>query len=268
VIDLIRPLCLDEGFNSLACYDSRWLEDSSIRRDAFFHYLKDHSIFGKPSKEFLRKETCTSKMLVENDSLYNTSSCLAKQRRHWTLVQHKMPTGYPLHFSWLSQTDIVRYINTWMDKNIGRIKEMQILQLAPFKRAVHAIREEGQPAILAFKGLFRDDEEFLGLPILDNKNELIDSLSGSDLRGITAENAHDLLLPATEYLKLSHIHQKRQSHVFLVTLPADATLKQAVNTIVANSVHRAFVTNDLKNVTAVVTLTDILRAMLQEAHIG
>jgi CBS domain-containing protein len=116
---------------------------------------------------------------------------------------------------------------------------------------------EGTSALEAFKELFlADHPNIFGAPVVDQAGSIVDVVSASDLRGLTATNFSSLALPIKRYLA-----QRQGRPRGPVTCPESQTLGHVVDLMVTHDVHRVFVCSDKdfpSRPTSVVTVSDII----------
>mmetsp|Transcript_19315 Transcript_19315/g.27201 ORF Transcript_19315/g.27201 Transcript_19315/m.27201 type:complete len:182 (+) Transcript_19315:382-927(+) len=89
------------------------------------------------------------------------------------------------------------------------------------------------------------------LPILDERDRVIGTFSQSDMRGIRAHHLKELLLPVMEYRKLMGAARAQ------VVVEPTTTLAVAIEKIVGNDVHRAWIVDD-GCLVGVVSMTDVI----------
>lgn len=165
---------------------------------------------------------------------------------HRVLVRQRDDAGTPT-VRVLSQTDVVQYVS----KRLGEVAEtsekpLNELGLATFT-SVKTV-DSSKQTLLAYRQMVQDD--LLALPVVDSNGSLLGNLSSSDLRGLTIENAKSVLSPVSEFLNLGTRP--------VISCKATTSLKNVVEQLLNNKVHRVWIVDDESKVVGVVTLTDLI----------
>lgn len=184
----------------------------------------------------------------------------------------------------VSQTDVMRFLLSRLDE-MGPVAEQSLEQLGLLtgKPPVLSVSPH-VPALLAYAQLA--SQQVSGAPVVTDSGELIANLSISDIRAITAEQFGALALPVAEFLAVEHgtaylgysaTTSSHARHPFfassnrsggpakgdiqLFTVKKDTTLRELLNKIVNEHIHRVYVVDndDTPRVQAVITPTDVLR---------
>uniref|UniRef100_A0A7S2X876 CBS domain-containing protein n=1 Tax=Lotharella oceanica TaxID=641309 RepID=A0A7S2X876_9EUKA len=163
----------------------------------------------------------------------------------------------------VSQTDFLRYIHSQIQSQPGFAKCMSQplgrLNLIEKKRIITV--DETERVVLGFRKLWQGgpvfDWSLSALPVVDSKGELKGTLSGSDIRGMTADKLNDLMLSVRHFLRKHQPGGMRVPEQVTLEMPFSKALKQIIDA----GVHRLWVTGkdkDKNKVTGVLSLTDIL----------
>uniref|UniRef100_A0A7S3YJV9 CBS domain-containing protein n=1 Tax=Lotharella globosa TaxID=91324 RepID=A0A7S3YJV9_9EUKA len=164
----------------------------------------------------------------------------------------------------LSQTDFIRYIHSKIQTQPGFAKCMSqpIGRLGLIEEKEIISVKETERAILGFRKLWQGGQLFdwslSAVPVVDSKGELKGTLSGSDIRGVTADNLNDLVLSVRHFLRK---YQPGNGMRVPEQITLETPFSKAIQQIVHAGVHRLWVTgenNDKNKVTGVLSLTDIL----------
>lgn len=163
----------------------------------------------------------------------------------------------------LSQSDIVRYMHKHPEL-LGGLADMTIDELDLGTTSVFSVQGSAL-AIDAFEEMLRKNTT--GLAVLHG-SQLVSNISASDLRGLTVDNLENLS-KSVEHFLLNGL-SKAKTHARLpapVTVSGDSTLRQVVDQLVKHGVHRTYVTSVDRQVERVITLSDVLAAVVRAEHI-
>jgi len=97
--------------------------------------------------------------------------------------------------------------------------------------------------------------ELSALPIVNDKGQLMGTLSSSDFRGIGLDNFKDTLLPVNRFIILARAGKKQQHR----TVRPDEILSSVVDKLLLRCIHRVWVVDHENKPVAVMSLTDIIR---------
>jgi len=173
----------------------------------------------------------------------------------------KQYNGAEICYRVLSQFDVIRFIVQLIDEFKSMYPDLfgetiQQLQLAsdPPKGEVVSVKNS-DPALIGFRTLVL--REVVSAPIVNDKGEIVSTLSATDIRGVKPDNFSSILKPVTEFLSAS-----RPTHP--VTCVLNETLAQVITKMVVARVHHVWVVNSAQNVIGVVSCEDILRLLLEK----
>jgi len=173
---------------------------------------------------------------------------------HRLLITPTHPASDPLekhsHLNILSQTDVVRFLNNNLEK-LGPIVDVKIGELGmvdgfPITMPATETALEGFRTIRLMC--------ISALAILNEKKELIGTLSSSDVRGLKSEDLPTVRKPVMEYLRGRHPEGK-VCHP--VTCSRETLLREVITQMFAAKVHRVWVVDSAGKVEGVVSGTDI-----------
>lgn len=102
---------------------------------------------------------------------------------------------------------------------------------------------------------FMKDQRTSAVAIVNETGELKSQFSASDLKGIGRYQFIDLLSTVEVFLEK---HGKKPS---VITLKPSSTLKEAVDLLSKEKVHRAYIVDENKTLKGVVSMTDIIRGV-------
>jgi len=122
------------------------------------------------------------------------------------------------------------------------------------KKKKVATVSENSSAITGFRAMISHNE-VSALPIVNDKGQLMGTLSSSDFRRIGLDNFKDTLLPVNRFLVLTRGGKKQQQ----LTVRSDEILSSVVDKLLLRCVHRVWVVDQDSKPIAVVSLTDIIR---------
>ncbi|CAG8449940.1 3262_t:CDS:2 [Ambispora leptoticha] len=156
----------------------------------------------------------------------------------------------------LTQTDIVRYVHNHPESvpGIGFDASLQSLGLGlrDYKVVSGHVSES---ALNVYRRMAEKD--LSGIPILDSENRLVLSLSVSDLRGLNYQSIDNLILPVQEFLETLPNNGKS---LHPITATRQSTLREVLDLIVENHIHRIWIVDESQKILDVVSLSDIIES--------
>jgi len=162
----------------------------------------------------------------------------------------------------LSQSDVMKFVLSNMDKFSGFKGDREMSKISfmtPTNNMVSV--KDNIPAIDAF--LKMHENGISAISIVDNNNNLIGTLSASDLKMIDVQNDFNILIrPLREFTSDLRKAQKKSEN-FMVACPPNSTLRDAMKMMSGEHVHRIFVVDNNKKATGVVSLTDFFKDISQ-----
>lgn len=155
--------------------------------------------------------------------------------------------------------------------SLGSLGKQTVKDLGLGKNDSIVSVRDSDKAIQAFKLMCQNN--ISGLPVLGAKNELVGNISESDLRAIqsNAQYLKLLFLPVGEYLEAMRKHEStlpravRAKPKPLVKCELIDTYRTVVERVVEAKVHRCYVIDGSGAVIGVISLHDILRALVKFA---
>jgi len=174
---------------------------------------------------------------------------------HRVLVSHK--TREKNYWSFVSQTDVLRYLKVQSYRRESKIKDVFLTKLSDLNLGKTDQKISTLPlsatAITGFRVMIHNNE-LSALPIIDESGKLVNTLSAADFRHVSLDNIKETFLPANKFLAIY-----RKKHYVSVTGRLDELLSSIVDKLLLRSVHRVWIVDtDLKPVGAV-SLTDIIK---------
>jgi len=149
----------------------------------------------------------------------------------------------------VTQSDLVRFIHNNIDK-FGEIKDLR-LSSAPsyihFIKRVHTVPTTST-ALHAFQIMRIKQVNAIG--IIDSAGNLVGNISDADLRGFTHDKLPNLFLPVLEFLK-------SQGTQRVPVTALENTVKEVVEMLVREKVHRIWIVDGHQKPTGVVSMTDV-----------
>jgi len=149
-------------------------------------------------------------------------------------------------FKILTQSDLIRFIAAHWEE--FSFKEMTVGEAFDEKR-IHKITTN-HTALRGFQIMRL--QQVNALAITDEHGKLLGTLSGSDLRGLSHDKVANVLLPVMDFLKSQH------GGVIKAPLTCKKTdkVKAVMDKLIAEKVHRVWITNDVEPI-GVVSLSDL-----------
>jgi CBS domain-containing protein len=158
--------------------------------------------------------------------------------------------------SFLSQTDILRFIRDFVSKDAKFSpvlkKSLKSLKLGGAQANKLITITPSSTALTGFRTMLQHNE-ITSIPIVDESGKFLDTLTVSDFRGMTADSLKYTLVSVDRFLA-----QVRPQKRAPVTVTLDDTLADAITRILDGGVHRLWVVEGDRPV-GVVSLTDIIR---------
>jgi len=167
--------------------------------------------------------------------------------------------GFPETFSEIrlvAQKDVVRFLAERLEgKSLHCLRlnvDRPINELNLTWSKVLTMRDN-ESAIEGFQKMAREHMSALG--IVDEKGELVANLSASDLRGLTSNLIHRLMMNVLDFLKESH----RGNVPPVISVTDRYTVREIMTKMLAFNVHRIWIIDgyNMKPI-GVMTLTDII----------
>jgi len=175
---------------------------------------------------------------------------------HRVLVSHKSRENN--YWSFVSQTDVLRYLKVQSYRREAKIKGVFLTKLSDLTLGGQQDQKfstlpETASAITGFRTMIQNNE-LSALPIVDESGKLINTLSAADFRHVSLENFKETLLPASKFLTLH-----RGKRYVSITARADELLSSIVDKLLLRAVHRVWIVDADGKPTGAVSLTDIIK---------
>lgn len=149
---------------------------------------------------------------------------------------------------------------------LGSLGKQSIKDLGLASASVVSVKESDR-ALDAFK--LMSEHNISGLPVLNSEGSLVGNISESDLRAIhsNAQYLKLLILPVSEYLAAMHKHDsslpRASKERELVKCDPIDTYRSVVERIVETKVHKCYVVDAAGAVTGVISLHNVLAALVK-----
>lgn len=149
----------------------------------------------------------------------------------------------------LSQTDLVAFLLAHRE------------HFPEFEGALHehglvgrelVTAEAAGSALAAFRQMYKSEAEVRAVPVIGHDGKLVESLSASDLRGLTAYTVASLMIPVVDFLQL--FPGKRN----LVYCTAEDSLATATALMMESHVHRVWIVDGSHKPQGVMTMSDVI----------
>lgn len=238
--------------------------------------VKKSKTFDLPAKELVG---VSQESLTALRFLLSTSDPIRKllapfsEGLHRILVRSEKDAG---KFSYCSQSDLIKFLKGLIMKDefyqltkqeIGHLDLVSSTYANPsdpdadyFKsldttesKVVNVFSKSS--ALLGFRRMIIEGE-LSALPVVDDQGKLIATLSSTDVRGLTKDNFHLILLPVTEFLLKVHNTSSLRTPI---TCTAEDSLATVIERIVQHKLHRIWVVDDDDHPIGVIALSDIIR---------
>ena len=157
----------------------------------------------------------------------------------------------------VTQSDVVRFLAHSDMVLWPELAKTPIAKLTGFGSNDVIKVKANRPAIEAYREMYLNN--FEALAIVDSTESLINTLSVSDLRGMSRKTLDRLLWTSEELASKAH---SIKSHV---ALPATATFMDVVNAVADAGVHTAWIVDSANRVSRIVNLSDIIHTFAKVA---
>jgi len=161
-----------------------------------------------------------------------------------------------------TQSDVIRFLGGnpyWLNrfpKSQKTIKELGIVD-HPFEEVVSI--EQNTPASFGFKKIA--DTNTSGIAIVDDQGRIVANISATNIRGISRRNFQLLRRPLYEFLQRD---RRRGWWTMPICITENDTFEKVVLQFCSTKVHQMFVVDEEGRPKHVVTLTDILRQIVDD----
>ncbi|CAG8459103.1 7341_t:CDS:2 [Ambispora gerdemannii] len=185
-----------------------------------------------------------------HEGLKKTLEAFSKGIHHSLVIDYTEKT--PPYI--LTQTDIVRYIHSHPESVPGISFDASLQSLGLGLRDHEVVAGYvNESALNVYRRMA--EKNLMGIPILDSDDNLILSLSVSDLRGMNYQSIDNLILPVREFLTTI----PNNENVFHpITATRQSTLREVLDLIVKNHIHRIWIVDESRKILDVLTLSDII----------
>ncbi|KAJ3211291.1 hypothetical protein HDU67_004633 [Dinochytrium kinnereticum] len=155
----------------------------------------------------------------------------------------------------VTQTDILRYMmaNPEVYANSSISFNSTLASLGFTSRGQVFTATEGETAIEGYARMAAN--KVAALPVVSKDGIVVDTLSASDLRGMSAGTLENVKLPVSGFVKLSPTHKEST-----ISVSSTDTLYDAFKKIVENDIHRVWILDATGKPVGVVSQSDIIGA--------
>jgi len=174
------------------------------------------------------------------DQLFKAYRCLVKTRDD----EYEMLTTSDVVFGVYSR--LLEGENVLQDKGCTKLKDSKIYS-SPVTSVPSTITVRDGLEVIYKNNLN-------AVAVVDEEGKLVETLSASDLRGLTAETVGTIEQPITSFFV-----EKREQQ----TVTEEATLNQIIKKCVAHQVHRVWVVNSDYQPIGVVSFSDVISALVE-----
>jgi CBS-domain-containing membrane protein len=168
----------------------------------------------------------------------------------------------------VTQSTVVGYIAEH-NQHLGKLVDLTMQELGFLKKVFTVNRK--QTTIEALKVI--TDNKISAVAIVDDEGKLVGNLSASDLKGLiklsngkfSGDFFTPLRLPVGDFLsKIREMHGK--SKTFILTCTPTTKLKEVVQLLAKEHVHRIFIVDTHNKPCGIVSLTDICAELFLESE--
>jgi len=232
------------------------IESRMVNFDQITNYLREDSslgnLFASDKATFITNYSKRESLPVvhTNTTLAQLLSILSTSHRV-VVCEGKNLLNY------VTQSDAIEFIHKRNLLGPSAKKSVEALQLAT--KAVVSINET-ELVIEAFKKMVT--EKVSGVAVVNDQNKLVGCVSAHDIRAITStgELLEHLYETYAKYREIMHA-LKVPTKPHIIKANSSTSMEEIVNIIVKEKVHRVFLTDNLDQVSGVISLTDVLRCV-------
>lgn len=157
----------------------------------------------------------------------------------------------------ISQSRLIEFL--FKKVNCPAIKDIRIVDSDWYRRNCAPRKlmmiNANVEAYLAFRTLF--SEQISGLPVVNDAEELVGSISASDVKGSRGDSLfQDMFLPVSAYLEKSARLFQKESDV--ITITATENVSSILDKLYTNHIHRLFVVDENRIPIGVLSLCDVI----------
>jgi len=213
----------------------------------------EHHHLGMDSAAFITNYSRQShlQVLPPNTSLKEVINVLTQH--------HHVAIGDDELQDFLSQSDIVKFLK---EKDaFGELGTKTIKELNLGSSNVISVKEN-QRVVEAFKLMLLN--KVSGLAVVDDYSHLMGQISSSDIKCITHSGEMLSCLYETYPVYRKILVEKYNVSPQSITVSPTATLKEVVDALVQNKIHRVFVVKADNTLESVISLTDILNVCVRK----
>lgn len=159
----------------------------------------------------------------------------------------------------ISQSDLVAFLH----KNTDMFQAVLNKKVSDASaKLIHKVItvHMSSPVIDAFEMLYTKGVN--AVAIVDNDGRIVGNLSPADLKGIVGHSFESLYGDVDSFLKLVRSKEIQKQEHQVATVSADSTLQAAVDRMMELHVHRIYIENVDRKPVGVITLTDIISALV------
>lgn len=151
-----------------------------------------------------------------------------------------------------SQSDLIHLVS----KDIGKFKLDKELSGMVHKSSNVITAPATAPTIEVFMLMHQSNVSSIG--IVAHDGSLIGTLSASDIKFKIEKDLRELLGPVQEYINVIHT-EKRHPSDYLVSVKPNLKIRELVQSLCKEHIHRVFIVDDHNKPLHVISLTDLAR---------
>jgi len=148
----------------------------------------------------------------------------------------------------VSQHDLVKFFQKF-EKALGLDKTLDVAGLAKEKSC--SVVKESDVALFAFRRM--EESENTALPVVDGSNQVVGTISVSDVRSLSTNNMDMVLKPVLEFLE--GLHGKPSDPI---TCTSSTTIYSVIRDLVESFHRHVWLVNDDGKLIGCISLTDII----------
>lgn len=248
----------------------QWLDDSA-------------SLFKEPVSQAIRPQYWKDIVGFSSDPISKLIAAFVTSGSHRQIIinadrlqddiQHEATLLEAPPLSLLSQTDLVAFLQTaYLDKKsilsgmLSTAFEISLGQLSGLARRVMQMDadviavDSKMTALDAFRVMYMTQVQ--ALPVVDDVQKLVATISATDLRGLTPQTLKFLGLTAFELLESCSRPPQSVATDQIRSLRPDNFVYEAVEVMLSSKIHRVWLVDSAERVIGVVSLTDVLALFL------
>jgi CBS-domain-containing membrane protein len=268
IMDLLSETLLSKSFDDFELwsqFDSLQMEEWNQKHSEIYKGIMIRDVIEKKNR---------FRIFHSDEGIQSMVDYMLKHHEHRVVVVDKNRTNDLNYTTIISQTDILYYFflnQKSVPQSVLNLKAKDIMQVAMpavlrsipmnmdrFVKTAPIVAPCDTPTVIALRVMKLYDVSCIG--VVDPEGSLAGNLSPSDFRGYDFSDLSSLTYPVLTFIKLQHQVDPR---AWCISCEKDDELMVLIHRILKAKVHRIWVCDESLHPLGVVTMTDILTALMQ-----